>query len=78
MTAETKLARLDRSVPPAGGRLRPFHFPKLLRQTLPNGLEVLAARLPDVPLVSLELVTPASLATDARLEVVHSDFPSVR
>ncbi|MCP3139508.1 YiiX family permuted papain-like enzyme [Pyxidicoccus xibeiensis] len=28
--------------------------------------------------VELELVTPASLAVDARLEVVHSDFPAVR
>jgi cell wall-associated NlpC family hydrolase len=31
----------------------------------------------EVPL-DLELVTPASLAGDARLEVVHSDFPGVR
>jgi hypothetical protein len=30
-----------------------------------------------VPL-ELELVTPASLAVDSRLEVVHSDFPAVR
>ncbi|MFP2930803.1 YiiX family permuted papain-like enzyme [Pyxidicoccus sp. 3LG] len=30
-----------------------------------------------VPL-DLELVTPASLATDEKLEVVHSDFPKVR
>lgn len=30
-----------------------------------------------VPL-ELELVTPASLAEDARLKVVHSDFPAVR
>ncbi|ATB50694.1 YiiX family permuted papain-like enzyme [Corallococcus macrosporus] len=30
-----------------------------------------------VPL-DLELVTPASIAADVRLEVVHSDFPSVR
>ncbi|NVJ13338.1 YiiX family permuted papain-like enzyme [Myxococcus sp. AM010] len=30
-----------------------------------------------VPL-DLELVTPASIAVDVRLEVVHSDFPSVR
>ncbi|MFP2962542.1 YiiX family permuted papain-like enzyme [Myxococcus sp. 1LA] len=30
-----------------------------------------------VPL-DLELVTPASIATDVRLDVVHSDFPSVR
>ncbi|MBZ4416077.1 YiiX family permuted papain-like enzyme [Myxococcus sp. RHSTA-1-4] len=28
--------------------------------------------------MDLELVTPASLAVDTRLEVVHSDFPSVR
>ncbi|RYZ42228.1 MAG: peptidase [Myxococcaceae bacterium] len=28
--------------------------------------------------VDLELVTPASLAADARLEVVHSDFPEAR
>nr|AYM52722.1 hypothetical protein [Archangium disciforme] len=28
--------------------------------------------------VDLELVTPASLAVDPRLEVVHSDFPAVR
>ncbi|QSQ22599.1 YiiX family permuted papain-like enzyme [Pyxidicoccus parkwayensis] len=30
-----------------------------------------------VPL-DLELITPASLAADEKLEVVHSDFPSVR
>ncbi|RKH09916.1 peptidase [Corallococcus praedator] len=28
--------------------------------------------------VDLELVTPASMAADARLEVVHSDFPEAR
>jgi hypothetical protein len=28
--------------------------------------------------MELELVTPASLATDVQLEVVHSDFPAVR
>jgi hypothetical protein len=28
--------------------------------------------------MDLELVTPASLAVDARLDVVHSDFPAVR
>jgi hypothetical protein len=37
----------------------------------------LRERYGQVPL-ELELVTPASLALDARLEVVHSDFPSVR
>jgi zinc protease len=53
-------ALLDRSVPPPpAGRMRPFHFPPFLRHKLPNGLEVLAARLEGVPLVSLELVAPA-------------------
>lgn len=66
MTAGTKPARLDRSAPPAPGRSRPFHFPPFLRQTLANGLEVLAARLPGVPLVSLELVTPAGGQLDPR------------
>ena len=50
---------VDRSVPPPPGRLRPFHFPPFLRTQLSNGLTVLAARLPGVPLVSLELVMPA-------------------
>lgn len=50
---------VDRSVPPSPGRLRPFHFPPFSRTRLGNGLTVLAARLPGVPLVSLELVVPA-------------------
>lgn len=51
--------RLDRSMPPPAGAIRLFQFPPFLRRTLANGLEVLAARQPGVPLVSLELVTPA-------------------
>jgi len=66
MKADAKPALLDRSIPPAAGRSRPFHFPPFLRQTLANGLEVLAARLPGVPLVSLELVTPAGGQQDPR------------
>ena len=58
--------RPDRSVPPPPGRARPFHFPPFLRHTLANGLEVLAARLDDVPLVSLELVTPGGGLYDPR------------
>jgi len=49
---------LDRSAPPPAGPLRPFHFPPFLRRTLANGLEVLAARQPGVPLLSLELMVP--------------------
>jgi zinc protease len=66
MREETRPALLDRSVPPAAGRSRPFHFPPFLRHKLANGLEVLAARLTSVPLVSLELVTPAGGQQDPR------------
>jgi zinc protease len=52
------MASLDRSAPPPAGPLRLFHFPPFLRRTLANGLEVLAARQPGVPLVSLELMVP--------------------
>jgi zinc protease len=50
---------LDRTLPPAPGALRPFDFPGFLHVELPGGLAVFAARHGDVPLVSLELVTPA-------------------
>ncbi len=51
--------RVDRSAPPPPGPIRPFQFPPFLRTRLANGLAVLAARHSDLPLVSLELVTPA-------------------
>jgi zinc protease len=57
-------ALVDRSTPPPAGRLRPFHFPPFLRRRLPNGLEVLAARQPGVPLISLELMLPAGGQND--------------
>jgi len=66
MSEPTRSALMDRSLPPAPGRNRAFHFPSFLRHKLANGLEVLAARLPDVPLVSLELVTPAGGQQDPR------------
>ena len=50
---------VDRSVPPLAGPVRLFQFPPFLRTRLPNGLAVLAARHSDLPLISLELVTPA-------------------
>ncbi|MBW8876384.1 MAG: insulinase family protein [Acidobacteria bacterium] len=51
--------RVDRSSPPSPGPIRPFQFPSFLRTRLANGLAVLAARHSDLPLISLELVTPA-------------------
>ncbi len=51
--------RVDRSAPPPPGEIHPFRFPHFLRSRLPNGLDVLAARLAGLPLVSLELIAPA-------------------
>jgi zinc protease len=51
-------APVDRTRPPAAGSLRTFHFPPFLHVRLANGLEVYTVRHGDVPLVSLELVTP--------------------
>jgi zinc protease len=51
--------RVDRSAPPPPGEIHPFRFPHFLRARLPNGLDVVAARLGGLPLVSLELITPA-------------------
>jgi zinc protease len=51
---------VDRSGPPPAGEIRPFQFPPFLRTTLPNGLRVFAARLEQVPLVSLEVVVPSA------------------
>jgi len=51
--------RVDRSAPPPPGEIRPFRFPPVLRARLASGLTVIAARLPGLPLVSIEMVAPA-------------------
>lgn len=55
---------IDRSAPPPAGELRPFRFPPFVRRTLPSGLTVYAARLPGIPLVSLELAARAGAQHD--------------
>jgi zinc protease len=55
---------VDRSRAPAPGPLRSFQFPSFVRQALASGLEVYAARLPGVPLVSLGLLFPAGAQFD--------------
>lgn len=57
-------AVLDRSQPPAPGPVHPFSFPAFRRFRLSGGMVVLAARLPRVPLVALELFTPAGAQHD--------------
>ncbi len=53
------MPKVDRTSPPPPGEIRPFRFPPFLRTRLANGLAVLAARLPELPLVSIEMVSPA-------------------
>jgi zinc protease len=53
------MPKVDRTVPPPPGEIRPFRFPPFLRTRLANGLAVAAARLPGLPLVSLEIVALA-------------------
>ncbi|MFL6193847.1 MAG: M16 family metallopeptidase [Thermoanaerobaculia bacterium] len=49
---------IDRSAPPPPREAGPFRFPPFLRGRLSNGLNVIAAHHPGVPLVSLEMVVP--------------------
>jgi zinc protease len=53
---------LDRSNPPAAGPLRPFHFPEIHRETLPNGVEVRVAEAHDFPVASFGVVLRAGCA----------------
>lgn len=54
----------DRTQPPAPGPIRPFAFPRLERRRLGNGLDVIAARAGDLPLVTAALVVDAGAAAD--------------
>jgi zinc protease len=49
----------DRSRPPAAGAAQTTRFPPCERYSLGNGMQVLAAPMPHVPLVTLALVAPA-------------------
>ncbi|HZF13201.1 MAG TPA: pitrilysin family protein [Thermoanaerobaculia bacterium] len=55
---------IDRLVPPVPGEIHSFRFPAYLKRRLDNGLTVYTARLPGVPLVSVELVIPAGAQHD--------------
>jgi zinc protease len=56
--------RVDRSAPPPPREIRLYRFPPFLRTRLPNGLTVFAARMPGLPLVSLEMTAPAGAQYD--------------
>ncbi len=50
---------VDRSRPPAPGPRKPFAFPPFRHRRLDNGLEILAAAMPRVPLADLQVLIPA-------------------
>ena len=55
---------IDRSRLPLPGADRPFHFPRIVRRTLANGLELRAVRHRSVPVISIVLVVPGGSAVD--------------
>jgi zinc protease len=55
---------VDRSRLPVPGPDRPFHFPRIVRRSLGNGLELRAVRHRSVPIVSMLLLVPGGSAVD--------------
>lgn len=60
------MSGFDRSRAPAPAAVREFHFPRVQRGGLENGLTVLSARHSDFPVVTLLLVTHAGAEHDER------------
>ena len=55
---------VDRSRLPIPGADRPFRFPRIVRRSLSNGLELRAVRHRSVPVVSAVLLVPGGSAVD--------------
>jgi zinc protease len=55
---------IDRSRLPIPGPDRLFHFPRIVRRTLANGLELRAVRHRAVPVVSMALLVPGGSSVD--------------
>jgi zinc protease len=55
---------VDRSRLPIPGTDRPFRFPRIVRRTLANGLELRAVRHQAVPVVSIVLLVPGGSSVD--------------
>ncbi len=55
---------IDRTRLPVPGADLPFHFPRIARRTLANGLELRAVRHRSVPVVSMVLLVPGGSAVD--------------
>ena len=55
---------IDRTRLPVPGPDRPFHFPRIVRRSLANGLELRAVRHRAVPIVSMALLVPGGSSVD--------------
>jgi predicted Zn-dependent peptidase len=58
------VSTVDRSRLPVPGVDRPFHFPRMVRRTLPNGLELRAVTHRSVPVAAVVLLVPGGSAVD--------------
>ena len=58
------MSPVDRSRLPVPGPDRPFHFPRIARRTLPNGLELRAVTHSAVPVISIVLLVPGGSSAD--------------
>ena len=56
--------RVDRTRLPVPGADRAFHFPRIVKRTLPNGLELRAVRHSALPIVSMVLLVPGGSSAD--------------
>ena len=56
----------DRTTAPAPDAPRPYHFPHITRETLPNGLRVLVAESHNAPLLSLRALVRSGADHDTR------------
>jgi zinc protease len=60
MTAST----LERVPRPAPGKPRPYQFPRFERRSLPNGLRLIVAPIPKLPLASITMLVDAGAVSD--------------
>ena len=58
------MSAVDRSRLPVPGADRPFHFPRMVRRTLPNGLELRAVTHRSVPVAAVVLLVPGGSSVD--------------
>ena len=59
-----RFVSIDRTRLPIPGADRPFHFPRIVRRTLSNGLEIRAVRHRSVPVVAIVLLVPGGSSVD--------------